>query len=223
MNTKFQVGDKVQIRKELTEKIYNDGLCFVYDMLQYRGKEAIIKRVRLVCGKVRYNLDIDGQHWYWSDDMLDEVKIEIKVGDIVRVTQNVGIYTEHDILTNQIAEVVEDSFNYPMENNGVIYNKVLRFLNPTIETKKREIQGFGVLLFADCELEHVNRVVEDEDEKIIVNYPATICILERDGKKYKGVAKVLDGDVFDMEKGKEIARTKAELKYLNEKLARLIK
>ncbi len=50
--------------------------------------------------------------------------------------------------------------------------------------------------------------------KFIVNEPYVICLAkdQKLGKRFRGVAKCGGGDIFDVEKGKEIAKLKAEIK-----------
>ena len=69
---KFKVGDKVRIRKDL-ESGNKYGVNYVNDeMLQYKGKQAIIKKVLKVCEE--YIIDIDNKGYYWTDEMLEPVK-----------------------------------------------------------------------------------------------------------------------------------------------------
>lgn len=58
------------------------------------------------------------------------------------------------------------------------------------------------------------------DQKIIVNEPAVICILD-DGSK--GVSKCMDEDLFDENKGIKIAYIKAKIKSLQKELKVLSK
>ena len=66
--TKFEVGDKVIIRKNLSRIEYN----VVPEMEEYRGKVATIVGAR----GDNYFIDLDGGDWYWSDNMFEEGKDE---------------------------------------------------------------------------------------------------------------------------------------------------
>jgi len=70
--------------------------------------------------------------------------------------------------------------------------------------------------------EIVNQTIDSGDEsyKLIINGNTTIVILD-DGSK--GIAKCLDSDVYDMDKGIDIAYTKAIIKSSQKKLKGLIR
>lgn len=52
-------------------------------------------------------------------------------------------------------------------------------------------------------------VVNQYDRKTIYNGPATICIINLEGKDYKGIAKCAPDDTFDEEFGKALAEIRA--------------
>lgn len=65
-----------------------------------------------------------------------------------------------------------------------------------------------------------SRKLLDDGTQLIFNNKVVIAIL-KDGNK--GVAKCLEEDIYDKEKGIEIAITKAKIKQLNKKLKMLVK
>lgn len=73
---KYKAGDKVRIKSlEWYEKHHDCHGCvgvgseaFVSSMVEYCGKEAIIKRVN----KTSYKIDIDGQYYNWSEGMFED-------------------------------------------------------------------------------------------------------------------------------------------------------
>lgn len=76
--TLFKVGDKIKIRKDLSEKqSYNSSFGINDDMEKFRGKTAVITEMKYVSGeenpirKCRYKLDIDDGDWTWGIDMFD--------------------------------------------------------------------------------------------------------------------------------------------------------
>jgi hypothetical protein len=69
MNMNLKVGDKVTIRKNLSESEYN----VVDDMKKYRGKVATITDV--INGS-HYLIDLDKGAWCWNDFMFEEDKSE---------------------------------------------------------------------------------------------------------------------------------------------------
>lgn len=74
---KYKVGDKVRIRKDLTvDDNYDDVADVVPQMLRYAGKVAFI---RVACGyDDTYKINIDGQHWWWTDKMFENVDTEVQ-------------------------------------------------------------------------------------------------------------------------------------------------
>ena len=58
--------------------------------------------------------------------------------------------------------------------------------------------------YSCCEI-----VVNQYDRKTIYNGPATICIINLEGKDYKGIAKCAPDDTFDEEFGKALAEIRA--------------
>ena len=70
---KYNVGDKVLIRDDLVVDEEYDGCLFVLSMVNGRGKQAKIIKMRTLPtdpSKIRYRLDIDNGTWSWSDPML---------------------------------------------------------------------------------------------------------------------------------------------------------
>lgn len=66
---KYEVGDKVVIRRDLEEgKMYEDRYVFD-DMLQFAGKEAKIMRSD---GDGDYSIDLDSDEFYWTAEMFEE-------------------------------------------------------------------------------------------------------------------------------------------------------
>jgi hypothetical protein len=70
METKFKVGDKVRIKKDLVvDEVYSD-CCFVEYMAKFKGEIAtIIKRYSDDC----YLIDIDKEGWLWAPEMLEKI------------------------------------------------------------------------------------------------------------------------------------------------------
>ena len=68
--SKYEVGNKVLLRKDLEVGEMYKGCSLVESMKQYLGKEAIIEKVDY---DGDYKIDLDDREWYWTDDMFDEV------------------------------------------------------------------------------------------------------------------------------------------------------
>lgn len=80
---KFEVGDKVRIRRNLKDGEEYNGVPFNEKMKKYKGETAEI--IREISGG--YELDIDDGKWCWSDDMFypkeSFLKANLKNGDII--------------------------------------------------------------------------------------------------------------------------------------------
>lgn len=76
---KFKVGDKVKIKKNLSCKGYGASY-FVSSMKKYKGKEAKITYISPDDGIC--HLDIDGDDWWWSEDMLEPYTSKIAKKDL---------------------------------------------------------------------------------------------------------------------------------------------
>lgn len=74
---KYKVGDKVRIRKDLTvDGNYGNVADVVPEMLRHAGKAAFII---VACGyDDTYKINIDAQHWWWSDEMFENVDTEVQ-------------------------------------------------------------------------------------------------------------------------------------------------
>lgn len=107
-----------------------------------------------------------------------------------------------------------------ISHNGILYEHSVKFEDPELQ---RGNFADGVWLFANEELAPVSRVIVGDNSKIIINYPAIIYVAECEGKVFKGVAKVMEGDAWDEEKGIQIAKKKAEIKLLQYELRQLTK
>lgn len=86
--SKFKVGDKVRIRKDLNISVYY-GVHIVQGMLPYKGEVATVTYVNSspVLPDI-YELDIDNGHWSWSENTLEKLdftKEDLKPGYLVRL------------------------------------------------------------------------------------------------------------------------------------------
>ena len=76
---KFKVGDQVKIREDLSlGKYYSVHLS--RSMLSNKGKEAKITYISP--DNDTCHLDIDGDGWWWSEDMLEPHMAEIRKSDL---------------------------------------------------------------------------------------------------------------------------------------------
>lgn len=129
---KFKVGDKVRIKEDLScNKCYK--IAAVKDMEKYKGKIAKVKRT-FVTGK--YNLDIDGMKWAWSDDMLEQCETRFKKSDL----KNGDIVTcRDDRKMTIISESLRDEGGHPIANLEMYDNELKAlFFVPDLDIVKVE-------------------------------------------------------------------------------------
>lgn len=69
---KFKVGDKVRVREDLDVGFSYGAWAFNAKMAEFKGKELIVEKVHGECYQLKEN------HWYWTDEMLEEVKVEVQ-------------------------------------------------------------------------------------------------------------------------------------------------
>lgn len=78
----FDVGEQVCVREDLKiNKAYN-GMSFMSEMAELRGKQVTIKHhEKSSSGRNLYRIFEDGDEWYWTDDMFYSAPREIEVDD----------------------------------------------------------------------------------------------------------------------------------------------
>lgn len=69
---KFKVGDKVRVREDLDVGFSYGAWAFNAKMAEFKGKELIVEKVHGECYQLKEN------HWCWTDEMLEEVKVEVQ-------------------------------------------------------------------------------------------------------------------------------------------------
>lgn len=68
----LEEGDIVRVREDLiSNKEYYDGCYFASNMVEFKGKVA--KITAKTKNRERYHINIDGERWFWTHDMLDLV------------------------------------------------------------------------------------------------------------------------------------------------------
>ena len=94
---KFEVGDKVRIKSNIsTSKKYNGGCCVTEEMFDKIGDIETIKHVSAHMGNGQARYTITNSDYFWTDDMLERVEnsMKYKVGDRVRVRK--------DLIVNEV-------------------------------------------------------------------------------------------------------------------------
>jgi hypothetical protein len=220
-----EIGSKAKIRTNLVDGKHYGNEVFLDDMGIWLGKEVTISGIEDDnCYTIEEDIPVDGLQWHWSEEMFEPIQVrEFKKGDrVVVVKSNVpnGFDTKYKVnFVGQIAIV--DSIRHSTIVDGANYNTTLKFED---RFSQRENIIDGDWLFASEELALATRVIDSDNGRIIINYPAIIYITENEeGKSFKGVAKIMQGDVWDENKGVEIAKARAEIKMLQYKLKHLVK
>lgn len=88
---KFEVGDKVRIKSNIsTSKKYNGGCCVTEEMFDKIGDIETIKHVGAHMGNGQARYTITNSDYFWTDDMLERVEdtMKYKVGDKVRIRKD---------------------------------------------------------------------------------------------------------------------------------------
>ena len=95
---KFEVGDKVRIKSNIsTSKKYNGGCCVTKEMFDKIGDIETIKYVGAHMGNGEARYTITYSDYFWTDDMLERVEdtMKYKVGDKVRVRKDLVVDKEY--------------------------------------------------------------------------------------------------------------------------------
>lgn len=146
---KFEVGDKVKIRRNLKDGEKYNEIPFVEKMKKYEGETAEITR-RISAG---YELDIDDGKYCWSDDMLEMEwkfsKEDLRDGDIITLRSDVELIKIGETIQNEYVAISLEDFTENLEdpmkpgnNRGII--KVERPVKyktvfERVEDEKKEI------------------------------------------------------------------------------------
>ena len=105
--SKFKIGDKVRVRKDLVvDKYYGCGWNFTERMEQYCGNKAKITRV----SNTFYDLDIDNGEFAWTDDMLEPVTTTTEQPKYVKCINNTEF--EYCLKIGEIYKIKEINKDY---------------------------------------------------------------------------------------------------------------
>ena len=139
---------------------------------------------------------------------------------------------------NSIVYVLENNNTYKIYLFSNTYNEMVKEIAKEIDSikkvQKQEIQKSTNKVYTyemiphkiNWKIKHNNEVIDQiidsgsESYKLIINGNTTIVILD-DG--CKGIAKCMESDEYDMDKGVDIAYTKAIIKSSQKKLKGLVK
>lgn len=175
---KFEVGDKVKIRRNLKDGEKYNGIPFVEKMKKYEGRIAKITMII----STGYELDIDDGKYYWSDDMLEMEwkfsKEDLRDGDIITLRSGVELIKMGKTIQNEYVTISLKDFTEKLEdpmkpgtNRGII--KVERPVEyktvfERVEDEKKEILD-------EVEKEYLKAVIKPFKEKVVCIYKSDSC------------------------------------------------
>ncbi len=145
---KFEVGDKVRIRKDLKSRERYNGISFTVEMEEYRGKVAKITKIIFD----NYKLDIDDGEWFWSDNMLEHIP-NLENGDIITRRD-----LEKGIITGDRIRILDNGISWVDISN---YTEELKF-------RYTDNENFDIIkVERPIEYKTVFERVEDGETKIL--------------------------------------------------------
>ena len=117
--SKYEVGNKVLLRKDLEVGKMYKGCSFAESMKQYIGKEAIIKKVDY---DGDYKIDLDDGEWYWTDDMFEVVDFTL-VNALKIIKDGMSLVNEDGskVITCKDGVVYTKGFNGEFDLEEVFY------------------------------------------------------------------------------------------------------
>jgi len=135
---------------------------------------------------------------------------------------------------NSIVYVLENNDTYKIYLFSNVYNEMTKEIDSIKKVQKQEVQKSINKVYTYEMIPHkinwkithngeiINQIIDSGNEsyKLIINGNTTIVILD-DG--CKGIAKCMESDEYDMDKGVDIAYTKAIIKSSQKKLKELVK
>ena len=142
-NMKFNVGDKVRIKKDLSKCEF--GYCGY--MEEFVGKEAIVTST---FGKGIIKLDIDEQVWDWSENVLELIErnkvneSDLKDADVESITIGQALQSIYDIPpqikinSDKIKEVNVNNENDPVNPFMEEYKKIVTETMNLCEKKNKD-------------------------------------------------------------------------------------
>lgn len=155
--TKYQVGDKVLIKKNLkVDKRYDGDCLFREDMTEYLGKVLTIKHAYSNYeGKARY--DVEESYWTFTDSMIErkvekkeDDKMEFKVGNKVKLNKKIekfkhgrGAVTYEEIGTISRIDGNEVRIDFP---NLHCWDGLLKEIVPAYTIKTTDDLEFGDII-----------------------------------------------------------------------------
>jgi hypothetical protein len=199
----FKIGDKVTVRVDLSEDEVYGGVDVTEEMVQLAGQ---IVTITDLLGGNDYEIKEDGYEFMWSTSMFEE--------GVSRVQTTINDYLDEEIEEIDDEDYEEDYEDYdwddePTQPSYSEIEEVTQSMTKTTSTPSETINywgkgaGYGIYI-----------------SRVIYNNPVTVMFYrdEIGGREYKVVAKAQHGDVYNKEKGFEVALLKAVVRSAKRKL-----
>ena len=79
---RYNVGDEVRVKKELSLDHKYDGFCWVAQPMEaFFGKVITIEKIQHEANKGYYNV-VKENEWFWTDEMLEPVAVRVPIPEI---------------------------------------------------------------------------------------------------------------------------------------------
>lgn len=185
--SRFKVGDKVRVRKDLAGNEIYGGIIFSNEMCQFKGEEAKIINIDYYKGYALEEMKSGNHYYVFTDEMLEPVEeIKVEKGDLVEITNGTlkGV-------KGKIVDIIRGHINIMIDNST--YITIKKDSVKLVEKAKKE----GVLSIVSFE----------EKCKYILQGDKTTVILP---SGTKGQVKLYKGDKYNKDLGIKLAYHKAK-------------
>ena len=141
---KYKVGDKVKVREDLEMgKTYGE-LTFSTQMREYKGQIVTIE----TADDDGYQIEEDELNWYWTDEMLEDVKEENTISEEMAIGQVIdNLMNNPDIIIKKLTKLTEEC------------QKVNKNLKTKLKSKQAEID------FLKGQLSVYEKFLEEKEKK----------------------------------------------------------
>lgn len=213
--SRFKVGDKVRVRKDLVgNELYGD-VIFANEMCEFKGRETTInkeiinKETDCLVGYALEGMTSYGHYYLFTDEMLEPVeKVKVGKGDLVEITNGklkgvkgkVVTIDKEEIKIGRNPYILNARCQLKLKNNDVIING--RMVNTlTIDLD-------NIKLISKAKKEGVLSIVSFEEKcKYILQGDKTTVVLP---SGIKGQVKLYKGDKYNKDLGIKLAYHKAK-------------
>lgn len=141
---KYKVGDKVEVREDLEIGKTYGKLTFSVQMREYKGQIVTIE----TADDDGYQIEEDELNWYWTDEMLEDVKEENTISEEMAIGQVIdNLMNNPDIIIKKLTKLTEEC------------QKVNKNLKTKLKSKQAEID------FLKGQLSVYEKFLEEKEKK----------------------------------------------------------